>query len=366
MLWYPVFLFLTVGSRFPLPPSRFPLHQASTVTVRLSEWKVELSRAAVGPGPVSFIVKNTGTIPHQFEVEGKGIEKQTPQISPGDSAVITLNLKEGEYEVYCPIGDGSHEKLGMKAKLHVGSDAAEVEVGANGSRQDGSRKPGAVHSEQDETPSVKRIHVVGGGPVVQILPGPFPFPDSVNPVIPAFGPESIALKKQEANGPFSNNVAKATGTFTFTAWDFGSTRDSVEGQAQFTTQDGAKWRLDLYGVQTNDIPHHPRFGGVIMGLYYHGNTTVHSPLVPTINSRVALWTYGKLYKNDSLVTENAQVHIMLLSRTRRLSDFSLQCWDCSKQPQEELQLQVTPAAGSTPLPAPGGVLFLNWERSSGK
>ena len=347
MLWYPLVLSLTVGHAGRL--------QASTVTVKLSEWKVELSRPAIGPGPVSFIVKNTGTIPHQFEVEGKGIEKQTPQIAPGDSAVITLNLKEGEYEVYCPIGDGSHEKLGMKAKLHVGNDAAEAEVGDAGS---GKR-------EADEY-AAKVIHVKGGGPVVQILPGPFPFPDSVNPVIPGFGPESLALKKQEASGPFSNNVAKATGTFAFTAWEKGAVRDSVEGQASFTTQDGAKWRLDLYGVQTNDIPHHPRFGGVIMGLYYHGNTSVHSPLVPTINSRVALWTYGKLYKNDSLVTENAQVHVMLLSRTRRLTDYSLQCWDCSKEPQEELQLQITPAAGSTPLPAPGGVLFLNWERSSGK
>ncbi|HLY74573.1 MAG TPA: cupredoxin domain-containing protein, partial [Planctomycetota bacterium] len=142
------------------------------MTVKLSEWKVELSRAAVGPGPVSFIVKNTGTIPHQFEVEGKGIEKQTPQIAPGDSVVLTVTLKEGEYEVYCPVGDGSHEKLGMKAELQVGGGGY------------GGRQPGAVHSQQDETPSVKRIHVVGGGPVVQILPGPFPFPDSVNPVIP--------------------------------------------------------------------------------------------------------------------------------------------------------------------------------------
>ena len=62
MLWYPLFLSLTVAP-----------HQASTVSVRLSEWKVELSRPAIGPGPVTFIVKNAGAIPHAFEVEGKGI-----------------------------------------------------------------------------------------------------------------------------------------------------------------------------------------------------------------------------------------------------------------------------------------------------
>lgn len=342
MLWYSLFLTLATGHV-----------QASTVTVRLSEWKVELSRGQVGPGPVSFTVKNVGTIPHAFEVEGKGIEKETAQIAPGDSAVLTVELEAGDYEVYCPIGEGSHEKLGMKGKLHVGTDAAEAEVGDAGTSGSGGV-------------GVKTIRVVGGGPVVQILPGPFPFPDSVNPVIAGFGPESTSLKKQEANGPFSNNVAKVTGTFAFTAWDKGPTRDSVDGSAAFTTQDGAKWRLDLYGIQVNDVPHHPRFGGVIMGLYYHGNTTVHSPLVPTINSRVALWTYAKLYRNDSLVTENAQVHVMLLSRTRRVTDFTLQCWDCSHEPIEELQLQITPASGAPALPAPGGVLFINWEKSTGK
>jgi len=269
MLWYTLFLTLVTGHV-----------QASTVSVRLSEWKVELSRGQVGPGPVSFTVKNVGTIPHAFEVEGKGVEKETAQIAPGDSATLTVDLKAGEYEVYCPIWEGSHEKLGMKSKLHVGTDAAEAEVGSTKVQ---GRESGVVGSAYAEAPSVKKIHVVGGVPVVQILPGAFPFPDSVNPVIPGFGPESLALKKQEANGPFSNNVAKVTGTFALTAWDKGAVRDSVEGSAAFTTQDGSKWRLDLYGIQVNDVPHHPRFGGVIMGLYYHGNTSVHSPLVPTIN-----------------------------------------------------------------------------------
>ena len=120
-------------------------------------------------------------------------------------------------------------------------------------------------------------------------------------------------------------------------------RDSVNGVAEFTTQDGAQWKLVLDRVQTKDVLHHPRFGGVIMGLYYHGNTAVHTPLVPTINSEVALWAVGHLYKNGDLVTDNAMVHVMLLSRTRRDGDFALDCWDCSKNKIEELQLQILPA-----------------------
>jgi hypothetical protein len=105
---------------------------------------------------------------------------------------------------------------------------------------------------------------------------------------------------------------------------------------------------------------------VILGLYYHGASGVHTPLVPTIRSAVALWAYGHLYRNDVLVSDAAPVHIMLLSRTRRDGDFSLSCWDCSHNPIEELQLQITAPMGQPPLEAPGGFLFVNWEKSSGR
>jgi len=114
-------------------------------------------------------------------------------------------------------------------------------------------------------------------------------------------------------------------------------------------------------VQTKDVPHHPRFGGVIMGLYYHGVTQVHTPLVPTINSAVALWAFAHLYKNDALVTDDAMVHVMLLSRTRRDRDFALACWICSKNKIEELQLQILPGPGEPKFDAPGGFLFVNWK-----
>jgi len=102
---------------------------------------------------------------------------------------------------------------------------------------------------------------------------------------------------------------------------------------------------------------------LILGLYYHGVTQVHTPLVPTINSAVALWAFGHLYKNGTLVTDNAMVHVMLLSRTRRDGDFALACWDCSKNKTEQLQLQILPGPGEPKFDAPGGFLFVNWEKS---
>jgi len=345
---------LVAALAFAGTPANRSAGDPAAVSVKLSEWKVELSQSSITPGPVTFNVTNTGTIPHAFEVEGQGIERETTVIQPGSSATLTLTLKPGTYEVYCPVGNDSHKKLGMQADLKV-----ERAVDAAPAPYDAAATPEAA-------PKAQAIRVMGGGTVIQILPGPFPFPDSAAPILQQFGDEREGLESQVKNGPYSDNVTRTAGTFTFTAWDRGAVRDSVDGIAEFTTQDGggARWKLVLDRVQTKDVPHHPRFGGVIMGLYYHGNTAVHTPLVPTINSAVALWAFGHLYKNGGLVTDNAMVHVMLLSRTRREGDYALACWDCSRNKVEELQLQILPGPGEAKFDAPGGFLFVNWEKSS--
>jgi plastocyanin len=330
-----------------------------SVSAKLTEWTVELSQGTITAGTVTFTVTNAGSIPHGFEVEGKGVEKEIALIQPGSSATLTLTLVPGTYEVYCPVGGESHKKLGMETHLKV--------VGALGAATSGYGAPAMSMSSHEMSPtpsSNQSIRVTGGGPVIQILPGPFPFPDSAAPILQQFGDEKEGLESQVKNGPYSNNVTPIGGSFRFTAWDKGAVRDSVDGVAEFTTQDGARWKLVLDRVQTKDVLHHPRFGGVILGLYYHGNTGVHTPLVPTINSAVALWAFGHLYKADSLVTDNAMVHVMLLSRTRRDGDYALECWDCSKNKIEELQLQILPGPGEPKLDAPGGFLFVNWEKST--
>ena len=338
-------LILTAALHVPPP---------TVIQVRLSEWKVEASTTTTSMGPVRFVITNAGSIPHAFEVEGPGLERETHLLRPGQVDSLTVTLRKGDYELYCPVGNGSHEHLGMIAHLQSGAAA-----GSSSSRS-GAMAPttGAP---------ARGIQVTGGGPVVQILPGPFPFRDSAEVVIAARPADQQAdLHHKVEQGPYSNNVAVISGMARFSAWDGGTTGDSVSGTADFTTQDGVRWRLVLDQVQTRDIPFNPRFGGVIMGLYYHGASGVHTPLVPTITSAVALWAYGHLYRNDMLVADAAPVHIMLLSRTRRADDFALSCWDCSHNPVEELQLQVTPAAGQPPFDAPGGVLFVNWEKSAGR
>jgi len=340
------------------------------VSAKLSEWTIQLSDATVPAGEVTFTVTNGGSIPHALEVEGHGTEQQTPLIQPGASATLTLTLTPGTYEVYCPVGQDSHKKLGMETHLSVvgaaGATGSSGDHRGAGSERQAKSANGALAEPDGKAAPVEPIRVTGGGPVIQILPGPFPFPDSAGPILKSFGVEHEALESQIQNGPYSNNVVPISGSFSFSAWDKGALRDSVDGVAEFTTQDGARWKVVLDRVQTTDVPHHPKFGGVIRGLYYHGATGVHTPLVPTINSAVALWSIAHLYKNGERVTDNAYVHVMLLSRTRRDKDFALACWDCSKNKIEELQLQITPAPGEPKFDAPGGFLFVNWERSSSR
>jgi hypothetical protein len=336
----------------------------NTVHVSLSEWKVSLTPKAVPPGPVVFEVTNSGKVPHALEIEGRGLEKSTSRIMPGASARLMLDLRAGTYEAYCPVGKGSHKMLGMMNHLSVSGDEQKEEYGEH----DHSEMHGEGYGQEaDGGSGVKMMRVVGGGPVIQILPGPFPFADSAMVVIRNRPPDQQAdLTKKAHTGPYSNNVAKIAGNISLVALDRGASGDSVSGVAEFTAQDGARWKVVMDRVQTKDIPFNPRFGGVIMGLFYHGASGVHTPLVPTIQSSLALWAFAHLYKNDQLVTDNAMVHVMLLSRTRRASDWALDCWDCSERPIEELQLQVTSAPNTQAFDAPGGFLFVNWEKSSGK
>jgi uncharacterized cupredoxin-like copper-binding protein len=99
---------------------------ASTVKVNLSEWKVQLTPTRIPAGPVTIEVKNAGTIAHAFEVEGRGLEKSVSLLQPGATATLTLNLRAGSYETYCPVGKGSHKMLGMINHLLVGGAKASA------------------------------------------------------------------------------------------------------------------------------------------------------------------------------------------------------------------------------------------------
>jgi len=74
--------------------------------------KSELSAKA---GKVTLKIVNQSDIPHAVEVEGNGVEEETKTVT-GGSAKVTVDLKPGKYEYYCPVGD--HRET-MKGTLTV-------------------------------------------------------------------------------------------------------------------------------------------------------------------------------------------------------------------------------------------------------
>src|SRR2546428_13476593 len=112
-----------------------------------------------------------------------------------------------------------------------------------GSNSAASAGYGSSAMREAPAEKVQAIGVTSGGPVIQILPGPFPFPDSAPPILKAFGDEREGLESQVKNGPYSNNVARISGTFASSASAKGATLDSVVCAAESTTQAAAQSRL---------------------------------------------------------------------------------------------------------------------------
>jgi uncharacterized cupredoxin-like copper-binding protein len=78
---------------------------------------VELAKA----GEMTFTLVNDGQTTHALEIEGQGIEEESDEIDGGATTELTVDLKPGEYEFYCPV-DGHREK-GMEGTLVVGGAA---------------------------------------------------------------------------------------------------------------------------------------------------------------------------------------------------------------------------------------------------
>ena len=67
-------------------------------------------------GKVTVNFTNDSSVPHAVEIEGNGVEEETKTVT-GGKASVTVDLKPGKYEFYCPVSD--HKDEGMKGTLTV-------------------------------------------------------------------------------------------------------------------------------------------------------------------------------------------------------------------------------------------------------
>jgi plastocyanin len=92
---------------------------AQDISVTLTEWKLRLSTDTVPAGAVTFEVTNRGTVGHAIQVVGPGVDKGTRQIGAREVATLTVTLKPGSYDIFCPLAEGSHKSAGMSKTLVV-------------------------------------------------------------------------------------------------------------------------------------------------------------------------------------------------------------------------------------------------------
>ena len=95
---------------------------AGSVELTATDFKFDPSTIELAKsGEMTFTLVNDGQETHALEIEGQGIEEESDEIDGGATTALTVDLKPGEYEFYCPL-DGHREK-GMEGTLVVGGAA---------------------------------------------------------------------------------------------------------------------------------------------------------------------------------------------------------------------------------------------------
>jgi plastocyanin len=79
--------------------------------------KFDKSKLSAKAGQVTITMDNPSSIPHSVAVEGSGVDKNGKTVNQGGVSTVTVDLKPGTYEFYCPV-DG-HKQAGMEGTLTV-------------------------------------------------------------------------------------------------------------------------------------------------------------------------------------------------------------------------------------------------------
>ena len=79
--------------------------------------KFNTTRLTVRHGKVTILMRNPSALAHGIAVEGHGVDKDGRIVQTGGTSRVTVTLKKGTYEFYCPV-DG-HKAAGMKGKITV-------------------------------------------------------------------------------------------------------------------------------------------------------------------------------------------------------------------------------------------------------
>jgi len=73
--------------------------------------------AKAGKVTIQMSDPSSSGIQHGIAVEGNGVDQDGPIVQPGATSTLSVNLKPGKYDFYCPFD--SHKQDGMTGTLTV-------------------------------------------------------------------------------------------------------------------------------------------------------------------------------------------------------------------------------------------------------
>jgi plastocyanin len=101
------------------PTTAAPAGGASTVKLSAdpSQLAFNTKTLTAKSGKVTLDMANPSGVPHAIAVEGNGVDKDGQTVTQGGTSTVTVDLKPGKYQFYCPV-DG-HKAAGMEGTLTV-------------------------------------------------------------------------------------------------------------------------------------------------------------------------------------------------------------------------------------------------------
>jgi hypothetical protein len=91
----------------------------TSVGVTEKEFPITLSQTSLSPASYTFTIQNKGSLPHNLNIEGPGVDTKTsPILSPGQSGKLTATLYKGSYELWCSVP--GHKNKGLDLTIKVG------------------------------------------------------------------------------------------------------------------------------------------------------------------------------------------------------------------------------------------------------
>jgi uncharacterized cupredoxin-like copper-binding protein len=79
--------------------------------------KFDKSSLSAKAGNVTITMSNPSSVPHGIGVTGNGVDKDGPVVNQGGKSSVTVPLKPGKYQFYCPVP--GHKQAGMIGTLTV-------------------------------------------------------------------------------------------------------------------------------------------------------------------------------------------------------------------------------------------------------